>query len=118
MIILLNEGIVANEAGGMEIDTTVDGVETTSVEDGHHLQDATTTAQDRTHTAGTGAITMVGVMMPTTESDRDRLTATDDRTHTGREAPARTDVAVRSLPVISSTFLGATATTSLMYRFL
>lgn len=97
----------------MEIDTMVDDVETISVVDVHHLQDATTTVDDRILIAGSEVITT-----PLVGNDRDHLTAIDDRIPIDTEARARMDVAVKTRQVISLTFLDATAATSLMFRFL
>lgn len=102
-----------SEVQEMEIDTMVDDAETTFVVDVHHLQDATTTVDDRILIAGIEAITT-----PLAGNDHDHLTAIDDRTHTDTEARAHMDVAVKTRQAISSTFLGATGTTSLMFRFL
>lgn len=100
-------------AEGQEIDTMVGGAERNFEEDAPHLHDVTTTAEDRILIVGIEAI-----MTPSAGSDRGHLTATDDRIPTVTEALVPTDVAVRSLQEISLTFLGATVTTSLMFRFL
>lgn len=102
---------MASEVEGMEIDMTVGGAETTSVEDVHHLQDATITAEDRILMVGTEVITTAG-------SDHGHLIITDARIHIDTEVRAHTDVVVKSLPAISLTSLDATVTTSLMFRFL
>lgn len=109
---------MATEAGEMEIGTMVDGAETSSAEDDRPLHDATNTVDGKTHTTGTEVTpTQVG-MTRSAGSDHVRLTTTADRTLIGTEVPAPTDVVVRGLQVISSIFLGATVTTSLMFRSL
>lgn len=101
------------EVEEMEIGTMVGGVETTFAVDVHHLQDATTTEQDRTLIVEIEAITT-----PLAGSDPDRPTAIDDQTLIDTEVLARMDVAVKTRQAINSIFLDATEATSLTFRFL
>lgn len=101
------------EVEEMEIGTTVDVVGTTFAADGHHLQDVTTTVQDRIRIIEIEAITT-----PLAGSDLGHLTAIDDRIRTDTEVRARMDVAVKTRRAINSIFLDATEATSLMFRFL